>query len=165
MYFAMCFSCKNSLLAFSIRNRLDFERLCTWYYKVCPVIFVLNLNWLTISLSMHRLHRTHSANIFLFFQQWQLANIWENFFRNQLVGYANNTMELLVLVNVTLPSRYVYFIKIYFFHLDIEENSRMKSSAASSGAIQKLGVVQRVIIPRKPYGLSWISFSYNLTNT
>lgn len=48
------------------------------------------------------------------------------------------------MVNVTLSSRSIHFVKIIFNRLDIEENARMKTTSASSVAMQTLGVVQRV---------------------
>lgn len=53
-------------------------------------------------------------------------------------------MELVVLVNVTLSSRGIQFVRLILYWLDIEENARMKSTPASSVAMQTLRVVQRV---------------------
>lgn len=57
------------------------------------------------------------------------------------------------MVNVTLSSRSIHFVKIILNWLDIEENARMKTTSASSVAMQTLGVVQRV-----KFENSWIFY-------
>lgn len=73
----------------------------------------------------------------------------------QTHGKASGAVNMFGMKNITLwlfkhdLAKY-YFVKITLYLPDIEENARMKSTPASSVAMQTLGVVQRVKVILTP---------------